>query len=87
VTAAAAGVSVQSVYKALGNKPALLKTVFDVPSPRRRGRARPSPQAVAARGVVADVSPRPIQPLVRAAATNPEAGVWEPAAGGNTWPA
>ena len=28
--AAAAGVSVQSVYKAFGNKPALLKTVFDV---------------------------------------------------------
>jgi AcrR family transcriptional regulator len=28
--ATAAGVSVQSVYKAFGNKPALLKTVFDV---------------------------------------------------------
>jgi AcrR family transcriptional regulator len=28
--AAAAGVSVQSVYKAFGNKPALLKSVFDV---------------------------------------------------------
>jgi AcrR family transcriptional regulator len=28
--AAAAGVSVQSLYKAFGNKPALLKTVFDV---------------------------------------------------------
>ena len=28
--AAASGVSVQSVYKAFGNKPALLKTVFDV---------------------------------------------------------
>ena len=28
--AAAAGVSVQSVYKAFGNKPSLLKTVFDV---------------------------------------------------------
>ena len=28
--AAAAGVSVQSVYKAFGNKPALLKAVFDV---------------------------------------------------------
>lgn len=28
--AAAAGVSVQSVYKAFGNKAALLKTVFDV---------------------------------------------------------
>ena len=42
--AAAAGVSVQSVYKAFGNKPALLKTVFDVPSPAT---TRPSPTLAA----------------------------------------
>jgi AcrR family transcriptional regulator len=71
--AAAAGVSVQSVYKAFGNKPALLKAVFDVaiagddepvPVLQRaalgRVRAEPDPRRklVLYGEFVAEVSPR-----------------------------
>lgn len=71
--AAAAGVSVQSVYKAFGNKPALLKAVFDVaiagddepvPMLQRaalgRVRAEPDPRRKLALygDFVAEVSPR-----------------------------
>jgi AcrR family transcriptional regulator len=71
--AAAAGVSVQSLYKAFGHKPALLKTVFDVaiagddePAPMLqraalgRVQAEPDPhRKLSLYGqFVADVSPR-----------------------------
>ena len=67
--AAAAGVSVQSVYKAFGNKPALLKAVFDVaiagddePVPvlqrEALGRVRDEPDPTASCRCTASSSPR-----------------------------
>ena len=75
--AAAAGVSVQSVYKAFGNKPALLKAVFDVaiagddePVPvlqrEALGRVRAEPDPYRKLSLygefVAEVSPDPVRP-------------------------